>query len=546
MATGSSGEIRRGFAKFSGDPGDYVGWRTLQTSLFMEDKLHKVLLGVEKAPTDPGPSATPNQTLAYQTALEGYQDKNGQIFTRLMLATSETGGYQSAASQTVQAYAPIGSSYNGDGRGAFLALERKYQAAGVYRTQELHEKFISLAVTADHDFDPANVIQDMRRICTELAVYNDTVADHRKTFAFLKALPDDHYKEFKTGLLCGQAAGSVLSFEEVADRATSFHAMHIRGKVASKNASGSSSRALNTVTHGGARSFRKGGGHHGRGRAQRGGRGRGSWNNSSNRNNGSSRGNNSNDQNHGGATSGNGAGGASSDNRPSGRPNHSQQRRGYDRDGLCSYCHNSTEHTWTNCPLRASNATRFSNREQQQPQQQQQVNTIAEATTQAWLTHAREVDLTLESFDIAIGDPEQVPFAPAASTPEEASDVNVGQVLAAPATASLPLLERAVPLQVPIAPATAEETEEPAASYEQEMDPPAAIQHEELVAYTNVFRAVDKTAPAENTRVFIDTAASGHMVSGESPVSQHVVDLVDCDVRIKGSCGTSSASSVCK
>ncbi|CAB1111421.1 unnamed protein product [Ectocarpus sp. CCAP 1310/34] len=32
------------------------------------------------------------------------------------------------------------------------------------------------------------------------------------------------------------------------------------------------------------------------------------------------------------------------------------------------------------------------------------------------------------------------------------------------------------------------------------------------------------------------------MVSGESPLSQHVVDLVDCDVRIKGSCGTSSAT----
>ncbi|CAB1118547.1 unnamed protein product [Ectocarpus sp. CCAP 1310/34] len=126
---------------------------------------------------------------------------------------------------------------------------------------------------------------------------------------------------------------------------------------------------------------------------------------------------------------------------------------------------NSTEHTWTNCPLRASNATRFSNREQQQPQQQ--VNTTAEATTQAWLTHAREVDLTLESFDIAIGDPEQVPLAPA-STIEEASDANAGQVLAAPATASLPLLEHAVPLQVTIAPATAEQTEEPAASYEQD------------------------------------------------------------------------------
>ncbi|CAB1115713.1 unnamed protein product [Ectocarpus sp. CCAP 1310/34] len=462
MATGSSGEIRRGFLKFSGDPGDYVGWRTLQTSLFMKDKLHKVLLGVEKAPSNPGPSAMQDQTSAYQSALEGYQDENGQIFTRLMLATSETGGYQSAASQTVQAYAPIGSSHNGD------------------------------SLTADHDFDPANVIQDMRRICTELAVYNDTVADHRKT-----SLPDDKYKEFKTGLLCGQATRSVVSLEEVADRATLFHAMHIRARW--------------TRT--------------------------GSWNNSSNRNNGSTRGNNSNDQNHG-ATSGDGAG-ASSDNRSSGRPNHMQQERGYNRDGVCSYCHNSTEHTWTNCPLRTSNATRFSNREHQP---QQQVNTTAEATTQAWLTHARAVDLTLESFDIAVGDPEQVPFAPAASTPEEASDAKVGQVLAAPPTASLQLLERAAPLQVPIAPATAKETEEPAASYEQEKDPPAAIQHKELVAYTNILRAVDKTAPAENTRVFIDTAVSGHTVSGESPVSQHVVDLVDCDVRIEGSCGASSAT----
>ncbi|CAM9321103.1 unnamed protein product [Ectocarpus sp. 6 AP-2014] len=32
-------------------------------------------------------------------------------------------------------------------------------------------------------------------------------------------------------------------------------------------------------------------------------------------------------------------------------------------------------------------------------------------------------------------------------------------------------------------------------------EPPAATQHEELVAYTNVFRVVDKTAPAENMRV---------------------------------------------
>lgn len=74
------------------------------------------------------------------------------IFTRLMLASSEAGGYSSAASQVIQAYVPIGSDYNGDARGAFLALERKYNTARVYRTQELHEEFISLTVTAEQDF----------------------------------------------------------------------------------------------------------------------------------------------------------------------------------------------------------------------------------------------------------------------------------------------------------------------------------------------------------------------------------------------------------
>lgn len=93
------------------------------------------------------------------------------ILSRLMLATSEARGYSNAASQTLQAYALIGSSYNRDGRGAFLALERKYQTAGVYRTQELREQFVSLGFAADHVFDPANVIQDMHWVCTELAVY---------------------------------------------------------------------------------------------------------------------------------------------------------------------------------------------------------------------------------------------------------------------------------------------------------------------------------------------------------------------------------------
>ena len=47
--------------------------------------------------------------------------------------------------------------------------------------------------------------------------------------------------------------------------------------------------------------------------------------------------------------------------------------------------------------------------------------------------------------------------------------------------------------------------------------------------------------PVGSTTVFIDSAASSHMVSADSRISQHVVETSDCNVRIKGSCGTSSA-----
>lgn len=79
----------------------------------------------------------------------------------------------------------------------------------------------------------------MRRICPRLAVFRDTVADHRKTFAFLKAIPDKHFQSFKTGLLCSHSpagsAGRVLAFKDVANRATNFHALHICGTVLSSD-----------------------------------------------------------------------------------------------------------------------------------------------------------------------------------------------------------------------------------------------------------------------------------------------------------------------
>ena len=63
--------------------------------------------------------------------------------------------------------------------------------------------------------------------------------------------------------------------------------------------------------------------------------------------------------------------------------------------------------------------------------------------------------------------------------------------------------------------------DEPAAVHVQVEDAPGATQH---VAFTNVFH-VEKVNPLSvgSTTVFTDSAASSHMVSADSRISQHVV-----------------------
>ena len=67
----------------------------------------------------------------------------------------------------------------------------------------------------------------------------------------------------KTVLLCEKPAdgGEALGVETIANRATSYHAMQIRGKVSvHEDGTGSHGRVLNTVVHEGAREFRRQGG----------------------------------------------------------------------------------------------------------------------------------------------------------------------------------------------------------------------------------------------------------------------------------------------
>ena len=168
----------------------------------------------------------------------------------------------------MQSFGPVGDEEFGDGRGGFVALEQKYRVDGTSRMQQLHDELAAVAVTAAGKYDPARAIQQFRRVFHEAGKLGDTVVQQRQAHAILKALPDKQYGLFKTVLLVeSPTVGSgALGFDDIARRAKLYHAMQIRGKVLGHDdGSGSHGRALNTVTHGGARGFRKHGGRGGRG-----------------------------------------------------------------------------------------------------------------------------------------------------------------------------------------------------------------------------------------------------------------------------------------
>ncbi len=427
----TSNYLKQGYVPFSGKPEDYNAWSDLFFSIMDEQGLGDVMSGIETAPEAPASSTDPDAA-AFATKKRDFQRKNGRLYTRLNLATSECEqGFSSAASQVVRSFGSTRPGEFGDGRGAFLALDAKYRRKGMYRLHELQKELVSLSVTAEDDFDPARAIQDLRRISAELDSLGDKVVPSRKTNTLLNALPDQYYSQFKTALVCGQSGDDEseldLDFENVAHRATVYHTLQIRGKVSAHG------RALNTVVHGGARSFRKQGGRGGRGGRNR--QRNGSQSNGDNGSSGSSAGNSRGDS-PGGAQGarGRGRGNKSSKGGNEGQP------KGRDRQGRCKYCHNSTEHGWDGCPLRLEHVRKDN---------AQQANAAApEPSTQAWFTRVEESSGELEEFSISFGEP-RAREVPAAALPEERADIGVpeGLVIYDPQALEMPVA--AVPEEPP-------------------------------------------------------------------------------------------------
>ena len=143
---------------------------------------------------------------------------------------------------------------------------------------------------------------------------------------------------------------------------------------------------------------------------------------------------------------------------------------------------------------------------------------MQESTSHAWFTQVQEDSIELEGFKLDVGDNTQVKQEPAAAQPEERAAGYV-QAQETPGIGT---------------------QDDPADVRVQVEDSAGVTQH---VAITNAFH-VEKvnSLPVGRTAVFIDSAAPCHMVSADSRISKHVVETSDCNVRIKGSCGTSSAT----
>ena len=119
---------------FSGNPAEFHGWASLFRSITYEPGLGKVLSGTKKALEAPS-DCTETTAAAFENDKLALKNKNGKLYTRLFLTTSDCpDGFSSNASQVVQSFAPVCLEEFGDGRGALFALESNYRVDGVFRT----------------------------------------------------------------------------------------------------------------------------------------------------------------------------------------------------------------------------------------------------------------------------------------------------------------------------------------------------------------------------------------------------------------------------
>ena len=158
-----------------------------------------------------------------------------------------------------------------------------------------------------------------------------------------------------------------------------------------------------------------------------------------------------------------------------------------------------------------------------------------EAATQAWLTPVQEDNNELEDLAIVIGECEQVYQEPAAEQPAGRAAAQE-RVPDTPAARQHHECDAAVDVVQALAAAGTTKRREDAAVHAQVDDAPAQVEYApdttQILAYISSFRAEQQETPPAiaGTTVFVDSTASSHMVSTDSPASQYVVKRSVCNI----------------
>ena len=85
-----SSPFRKWYSPFGGEPNEYHVWITLQRSLMYEDGPGKVMSSVETAPTTLAKDATQLQRAQFTKKTRRFKEKNGKLFTRMLLSTTDS------------------------------------------------------------------------------------------------------------------------------------------------------------------------------------------------------------------------------------------------------------------------------------------------------------------------------------------------------------------------------------------------------------------------------------------------------------------------
>ncbi|CAB1117976.1 unnamed protein product [Ectocarpus sp. CCAP 1310/34] len=163
--------MQRGFVPVDGDDASFPVWVTLTRFLMQKSGLGKTMSGKEQPLEALTGDEAPDERAAHATAMEQFAERNGELYMRLLMSTSDgAGGFSRAASQVVQRYCHNSKEHewhNCPLRLSQEAEEAKGQASHVTQESTTQAWFTRIEGPSSQLEDFAIVIGDDTQVQTE-------------------------------------------------------------------------------------------------------------------------------------------------------------------------------------------------------------------------------------------------------------------------------------------------------------------------------------------------------------------------------------------